>query len=201
MPQAALPDLNTAFIIYRREAINALKGQRYDACFGALYAINGLLPKEYRVNVSTKLYNEKISLEIMAVCNHCKDKVNYKEIKIYDLLSPLIVGLITGSESEKVWNCTKCGKSNKLSKTDIIEPVLQEPNFTKMMPKPPERKNGLLDRVSFHREISRWVWTMIVELEAQMSNYRREYQPRDNEMIDSDLNMEETGEELDLSAS
>lgn len=198
MPQAALPDLNTAFIIYRREAITSLKGKRYDACFGALYAINGLLPKEYRVKVSTKLYEEKTNLDIMAVCYHCKAESNYKEVVIHDVLVPLIVKMITGSVTEKVWDCSKCLKSNKLNKTDILEPILEEPNFTKMMPKPPERKNGLLDRVSFHREISRWVWTMIDELEAQMSNYRREYQPRSDEMIDSDLNMEYSGEDGDI---
>lgn len=196
MPQAALPDLNTAFIIYRREAMTSLKSKRYDACFGALYAINGLLPKEYRVKVSTKQYDAKTNLDIMAICPECKVSSNYKEIKIFDLLSPLIVGMITGNKTEKVWSCEKCNKINKLSKTDILEPVLEEPNFTKMMPAPPERRNGLLDRVSFHREISRWVWTMIDELEAQMSNYRREYKPQNEEMIDN-YNSLESGEELD----
>lgn len=198
MPQAALPDLNTAFIVYRREAITSLKSKRYDACFGALYAINGLLPKEYRVKISTKLYNEKTNLDTIAVCYHCKEKTSYNEIEIKVMMLPLILTTITGSETEKVWVCSKCNNTNKLQKTDIIEPIIEEPYFVNIVPKPPLRKNGLLDRVSYHKEVSRWVWTMLDELEAQMSNYRREYQPRNEELIDSDINMEESGEAGDL---
>lgn len=198
MPQAALPDLNTAFIVYRREAITSLKGKRYDACFGALYAINGLLPKEYRVIISTARYDEKTRLETIAVCYHCNEKTNYDEIKVDTEFMSLIEKLIIDEEYQKVWICHKCSKVNKLNRTAILEPAIEEPYFAKIVPKPPERKNGLLDRISYHREVSKWVWTFLDELEAQMSNYRREYQPRNDEMIDSDLGMEETGEGLDL---
>jgi len=197
MPQAALPDLNTAFIVYRREAITSLKSKRYDACFGALYAINGLLPKDYRVKISTKLYDEKTNLDTIAICYHCNQKTSYNKIQIKEAMLPMMIGTITGSETEKVWDCEQCGKTNKLHQTDIIEPIVEEPYFVKIVPKPPLRKNGLLDRVSYHREVSRWVWTMLDELEAQMSNYRREYQPRNEEAIDSDLSIEEAGEEGD----
>lgn len=197
MPQAALPDLNTAFIVYRREAITSLKSKRYDACFGALYAINGLLPKEYRVKISDSLYKEKTNLETMVICSNCKEKREYNEIKIFDILLPFAVGVISGIESEKAWKCGKCEKLNKLGKTDILEPVIEEPYFAKIVPKPPMRRHGLLDRVTYHKQFSRWVWTFLDELEAQMSNYRREYQPRNEEQIDSDTSMGETGEDND----
>lgn len=196
-PQAALPDLNTAFIVYRREAITSLKSKRYDACFGALYAINGLLPKEYRVKISTKLYDEKTNLDTIAVCQHCKEQTNYNEINIHDVLLPVAVGIITGLEYEKVWTCTKCNQVNKLYKTDILEPTIEEPYFVKIVPKPPMRRTGLLDRLSYHKQISRWVWTFLDELEAQMSNYRREYRPMNNDMIDLDSTINDSGEEID----
>ena len=35
-PQARLPDVNTAFITYRREAIVSIKSYDHRSCYGAL---------------------------------------------------------------------------------------------------------------------------------------------------------------------
>ena len=68
MPQARLPDINTAFIVYRREAITSWKSQTYDACFGSLQTLNGLLPHDYRVMISDSEYYKEINKDMLFTC-------------------------------------------------------------------------------------------------------------------------------------
>ena len=52
MPQARLPDINTAFIRYRSEVLVGMKKGDWDSMHGSLNGINGLLPQEYQVKIS-----------------------------------------------------------------------------------------------------------------------------------------------------
>jgi len=76
MPQARLPDINTAYITYRREVLVSLKSKNYTSCIGALYALNGLLPEKYRVTISNLAYAEKTEQDLLVICRHCKQKIN-----------------------------------------------------------------------------------------------------------------------------
>ena len=64
MPQARLPDINTAFIKYRNEVIAAIKRKDYDNMHGSLNGINGLLPTEYQVIISNTKYEELTRTDI-----------------------------------------------------------------------------------------------------------------------------------------
>lgn len=172
MPQSRLPDINTAFIMYRREVLQSLNQKNYDNCFGALYALNGLLPAEYRVKVSSIEYSRLTTQDIVAKCNKCDKEIDYKSLKVMAILAPLIVGVVSGQQYHKIWVCPECKFENKLTKTAMIQKTLQEPYFLRVVPKPPQRKDGLFDRSSYHRKVIQWVWNMLDELEERMAQFR-----------------------------
>lgn len=172
MPQSRLPDINTAFIMYRREVLQSLNQQNYDNCFGALYALNGLLPEQYRVKISSIEYNKLTQQDIVAKCGKCEKETDFKSVQIQTILAPLVVGVVTGEQYYKVWVCPECKFENKLTKTIMIQKTLQEPYFLRVVPKPPQRKDGLYDRSSYHRKVVQWVWNMLDELEERMAQFR-----------------------------
>ena len=191
MPQARLPDINAAFTKYRNEAIISWKGLNYPSCIGSLFAFNGLLASKYRVKVSTSLYREKIRNDIIVTCKECDKESDFKTVKVFDLLLPMISRFIVESQTQKVWVCPKCNKNNDLLNTKMVQKVLQEPSFLQVVPNPPERKNGLLDRTSYHRKFSVWFWQFIDELEAQAAQFRDDnWVKKDNLYDDSDVDTE-----------
>ena len=197
MPQARLPDINTAFIVYRRETISSLKSGQYDNCFGSLYALNGLLPEEYRVQISTKDYEEKTALDIKVICPKCEAETEYKKIKVFDKLFLGLYSLILNKRLEKVWTCTACGQDIRISQTPMTQPKLKEPWFVKTVPKPPLRKDGLHDRSTYHIKICQWVWSFLDELEAQMAKFRDDNWHKGGEMFEGEDEIIEGGEEFD----
>ena len=88
--QSRLPDINTAFVKYRNIVTTHLEMNDYTACFGALYALNGLLPDEYRVKISTTEYNKLTKQDIFIKCGNCNLETEYNKIKVFDLIMPLI---------------------------------------------------------------------------------------------------------------
>ena len=172
MPQARLPDINTAYITYRREVLSSLRSRNYTACIGALYALNGLLPEKYRVTISTQEYNEKTNQDLLIKCNKCNQQNSKKLIKIQTVISPLIEGLISGQENIKVWNCILCKAENRLSNSILTQKILKEPTYLQIVPKPPNRKQGMKDHSSYHNQFVVWAETLLIELEAQMAQFR-----------------------------
>ena len=73
MPQARLPDINTAFIRYRSEVLVGMKKGDWDSMHGSLNGINGLLPQEYQVKISDTKYYELVKEDIEYECNKCKN--------------------------------------------------------------------------------------------------------------------------------
>lgn len=187
MPQARLPDINTSFIVYRRESISSWKSKTYDSAIGSLYAYNALLYPNYGVKVSTQEYNKLTKLDMIAECSKCQDQTNLKTLKIIGLLNTLIIGVITEDKYQKIWVCSKCNNQNKLMETKIVQKVLQEPHYLKIVPEPPSRRDGLNDRRTFHMKFSVWFWSTLTELEAEAARFRQEYVPKDQEGLDADL--------------
>lgn len=172
--QAYLPDINTAYISYRGEAIRSIKSEHYDSAFGAVYAINAILPEDYRVRISTIEYLEATKEDLEAICSQCKELSNIKSIKIFDKYLSSLIQMITSKDTEKFWLCPHCKKENSISKTDFIRSVLEEPHLLKIVPRPPERKDGLMDRLKYDKQISAWLWNMLSELEGRMSKLRED---------------------------
>jgi hypothetical protein len=196
VPQSRLPDINTAFIRYRGEAINALIKKNYNVMHGALNGINSLLPVDYQVVISSNDYDQLAKTEITYQCNGCKEYIDKSKIHVFELIPNSIETLVHGRTPNKVWNCTKCKHTNMLSSTSISQTILQNPTFLGIVPDPPTRTNGLMDRMKFNIEIERWGWLLLNELEFKMAKYRDDnWNKGDEEMgeIDTSLDDKEGG--------
>lgn len=192
--QARLPDINTAFIVYRREAISSWKSRTYDSCFGSLNTLNGLLPKKYRVVISTKEYDNKTKQDLIACCTKCDAEIDFRSVQVFELIAPFTQSVINGNVKEKVWNCTECKKINHLDDTKIIQKVLQEPYFLQVVPKPPIRREGMMDRTRYHIKFSIWFWTVLGEIEQQMAQFRDDNWHKEGELYDIDTDIGDSGE-------
>ncbi len=191
MPQAMLPDLNTAYIKYRNLAIANLTSKNYGLCTTALYAINGLLPEDYRVKISTAKYNEMTIHKPSYTCYKCNKEIN--AIEVFEKLTPMIVSVIAEESFNDTWSCPECGNDNSLEETDIVFDKLDKPYYLKLVPEPPDRKDGVIDRTAYHITYSKWAETMLIELESQMGKFRVDYREanRQSEEYDIDQNFEE----------
>jgi len=196
MPQASLPDINTAFIKYRNQIIFNLELERYDSAVGSLYAFNGCLPEEYRVKVSTVEYEQKTKEKLNAKCPYCDEEIEVKSIKIQELLNPLVIGVFNNEKYDKVWSCSKCNHLNRLADTEMIKYQLEEPSFLGVVPKPPERKGSVVDRKEFSIRYANWCWKFLDELEARAAKFRRDYQPKDEH--EENYENKDTGESQDI---
>ena len=178
MPQARLPDINTAFIKYRNEAIGAMKRKDYDNMHGALNGLNGLLPEQYRVIISSAKYEQLTKEDITYECKTCTAQKGepveiYKEqVQVFDLYPDRMQRLLFGAQLETVWRCPKCDSIQRLQDTVINITKLQDPYFIKVVPDPPNKKTGLMDKLRFDIEVKKWAWQMLNELEHQMAKFR-----------------------------
>tara|TARA_B100000470_G_C19659628_1_gene332510 strand:+ start:112 stop:708 length:597 start_codon:yes stop_codon:yes gene_type:complete len=198
MPQARLPDINTAYVKYRVEAIHALKKKEYNVMHGCIIAINALLPPEYQVIISTPDYTELSKAEITYKCSSCEEAIPKEDIIIFDLLPNSMQMLLHGRNANKVWNCIKCHKLNQLDSTKISQTVLQNPTFLGVVPESPARTNGLMDRMRFNIEIERWGWNILGELEFKMGQFRDDNWKRgDNDDISTSIDFSLDNKEQD----
>ena len=197
MPQARLPDINTAYIRYRHETIFALKNKMYNLMHGSLVGINALLPLEYQVIISTVEYDQLAKTEISYLCGHCKEQIDKQDVYVFDLQPNSIQTLVHGKMLNKVWKCIKCKGINMLNRTSISQTILQNPTFLGIVPEPPTRKNGLMDKLKFNIEIERWAWLCLSELEFKMAKFRDDnWNRKDDELgdsIDTSLDDKEAG--------
>ena len=196
MPQAALPDLNTQWIIAVREVWAALKNRNYSHLFGSLQNINALLPKDFQIDVDDVAYQKAIDeQQICIICPSCKVETKRQDIKVQQLLTNPTVSIITGHKTEKVWECNSCHQLNMLSKSKLIKNVLPQPCYLKVVPSPPNRSSDLSDRHQYHQKVVKWALQFLNELQHQMSLFRLTYRPKDEE---SGETVPEGGEEFDV---
>jgi len=182
--QAALPDLNSAIIRYRTLITSCLEQKNYVGCMGGLYSLNGLLPTEYRVIVSTEEFDKLTKTNLLMICKHCSKEFKDNEVKIKDLLLPDIISCITRTKTEKVWFCPGCKMDNKLTNTIMKKEKLASYSYFHVMPEPPIRHDGLLDRREFHRNMEIWVWSFMGELEERCGKLRHDFLNREDNMIE-----------------
>lgn len=177
MVQAKLPDLNNYWIKYHDHGMFCLYSKNYAGCIAAIYNINALLPDEYRVEVSTKKYNELSRDKLVIICSKCEAEVNRNEIKIMTLLLSSIDSLISGDKSVQVWICSKCNGENDFIRSKKINDSHKNPTYYKVMPEPPLQKEGLTGRWQFYTKMTKWFFTCLEEEDHQLGLYRKEYQP------------------------
>lgn len=162
--------------------------------FRNLYSWNALLPSDqdedgilkYRVRISDIEFEKLTSITTEAQCNKCEVCTEYNKIRIFDLTIPLLVQVITNQTTNKVWICPSCKNDNLISETNILERHLQEPYFLGVIPKPPQRKEGLQDRGKYDRKVENWASNFIVELEQKSTQFREDYKTNKAEIGEFD---------------
>ena len=173
MPQARLPDVNTAFIKWRNKIVTALEAKKYTAALGSLNNFNACLPKEYQVQVSDELYKQKLEDEKLLVhCSYCNEDIDYKTVKLIKVLCNPVEQLITGTDNKSIWICTLCKHENLTARSEFIKAKLPNPYYLGVVPDPPKRTDGILDRFTYHKKIETWAWTMLGELEFKAAKFR-----------------------------
>ena len=176
--QSRLPDINTAFIKYRNEVIGAIKRLDFNQMHGSLNAINGMLPDQYQVTISTAKYEDLTRTDIQYLCKTCtansKEPVEIpkESIRVFELYPNAMQGLLYGGIKDQVWVCPKCLTTHRLKETDISVTKLQDPYFIGVVPNPPNRKQGLMDKLTFNDKTVAWGWQMLNELEHKMAKFR-----------------------------
>lgn len=179
MRSAALPDLNTGYNTYRKQILMSLSSGNYDLALGYLYSLNAILPDDYKIEISSIKYNELKNKEtIVANCKFCKNPCEHKDMKVNEVLLSSSASMLTGLKFEKMWSCPKCHKDNRLSTTDFEHQILPKPHYLKVLPNPPEKKNGLVESLEYNKIMKSWIQTFAIELEHAMSKYRLEYVPK-----------------------
>lgn len=181
--QSLLPDVNTAFITHRRSVIAALQSMDYDKIFGSLNSWNALLPTDklengsykYRILVSDLEYEKLTQITSYAICPHCKNETDYQKLNMIDIENNMVDSILSGEKKSRIWECPKCHIDVKLKGTAVVENMLQEPYFLGVVPKYPQRKDGLQDRHAFERKVKQWAWNFIAELEEKSTAVRKDY--------------------------
>lgn len=190
MPQARLPDINTAFIRYRSEVLVGMKKGDWDSMHGSLNGINGLLPQEYQVKISDVKYYEMVKEDIEYECNSCKNNdgtpsnIPKEQIEVFTLYPNAMQQLLFRGQKEQVWICPKCNKVQRLKDTNVVITKLENPYFLGVVPEPPNKKEGLMDKLTFEKKVVSWGWQMLNELEHKMALFRDDNWTRGDELED-----------------
>lgn len=196
MPQARLPDINSAFQRLINKALSSLESENYTACIGSLNGLNALLSIDYRVQISDKVYKEKTQPHIFAFCRFCTERLEYNDLKINEMIVTSVDALISGQKTEKVWVCTKCGKENRLVDTKLQKVVTKQPAYFGVVPYPPQRRDGLMSRSTYKKEFKSWFWLFFSELQERMAQFRDDNWKRPGALFDDNYG-ENAGEEFD----
>lgn len=196
MPQARLPDINSQFMRLVSEAITSLKSGNYGFCFGSLYALNGLLPKDYRVRVSSIEYDKLTKPTLKIICPQCKEPTEFDKVKKLNVLAPEIEQIVGGVEYVRSWVCPGCNTQQRIKQSEMVNEKLKDDQFLHVVPKPPSRKEGLSDKTTFHNKVERWVWLFLDELLERMAQFRDDnWQKKDDLYGEDEMDQESTGEE------
>ena len=173
-------DVNTSAIKRRNEVSAGLDSKNFDKVFGALYSLNALLPEcheddcrqKYRITISDILYRQFTQHDMLITCIACEVQSKFNDIKVFELMTSMFEGIITNHKKDKVWICPKCKVTNKLIDSEMTESSPKEPYFIRVVPKPPTRQDGILDRSTYEQKVIQWAWTFMQEWEASMAQFR-----------------------------
>jgi len=169
--------------------------KRYDAAISALDNMNALLDEEHRITIDTDLYNETLAAEKFFVCGSCTEtktqivdegtdeehkekivvpsEIPYSKVHVFEMVNGFYDSVVTKQKKSKVWVCPKCQYVNKLSCTEIIKPVREDPYYIGVIPERPRRVGG--NRLGFVEKINWYFQNYTKELEYALMNYRIAY--------------------------
>jgi len=193
-----LPDISSSFGFWRTFAVNKIAQKDYNGASAGLYNLNGCLTEEYVVTISTNEYEKTVQEQSYFQCDHCtmmieeitnkgKDdesrvkveiptEISYNDVRIFELISPLIDSIISGNKIQKIWICPKCKKENVMNgEWNIITTQKEKPHYFKIVPECPVKKSGLSTRFGWEQKFSQWFYNFLEEVQVSMKQYRIEY--------------------------
>jgi hypothetical protein len=132
--------------------------------------------EDYIVAINSRKFYKDVADRTVYKCTGCEKDNSYSDVKVFDLICPMLEGLITGEKSNKVWICGFCKNDCKLKDTMITVEETVQPYYRKVVPSPPLKSVGLLNRFNFEHEFRHWFYNFMEELQHQLSLYRIEYQ-------------------------
>jgi hypothetical protein len=186
MPQARLPDINSAFQRLINKSLSSLESENYTACIGSLNGLNALLAKDYRVEINDAKYYEKITPHVYVFCTGCQKKFERNEIKMETVIVPTIDRLISEQKTEKFWICTDCQFENRQLLTRMQKTENKQPQYLHVIPNPPKRRDGLMSRSTYHNNFKSWFWMFFDELQERMAQFRDDNWKRQGDIYDDD---------------
>ncbi len=161
-----------------------LDREDYIGCLGGLYSLNGLLPSEYRVRVSTEEYDELTKVSCYMICKHCSKEFKDTEVTIRHLMLPHMDSVLAGKKYDDVWFCPECKKKSRVEDTEYKQEKINPGSYLHVLPDPPKREDGLMDRRYFKRNMQLWVWSCMGELEERCGKLRHDFLNREENMIE-----------------
>jgi len=193
-----LPDISSSFGFWRTFAVNKISQKDYNGACAGLYNLNGCLTEEYVITISTNEYEKAVQEQSYFQCDHCTmmieeitnkgrddesrvkvevpTEIPYNDVRILNLISPLIESIVTGNQIQKVWVCPKCKKNNIMSgEWNIITPRKEKPYYLKIVPECPIRLSGLASRFGWEQKFAKWFYNFLEEIQVSMKQYRIEY--------------------------
>lgn len=172
--QSKLPDINHALVTHRNGVIRArdiddpIKAEMH------LRTIVALLPKEFRVEISTAKYQDAIKASKVYPCLSCEKEIPADQVVAMDYAMDPVMKAITCSSVSKIWVCPRCEATNSLEQTEAIVDRIEDPAFHKIIPERPIY-TSIYDRTRYGLEWKRWLQISMQEVEHQIGLYRAEY--------------------------
>ena len=190
-----LPNIAQNFGYYKNLAINCLQRKDFDGARSALMNLNTSLGNDYLVNISTEQYEDAVKTQLMFQCSGCfqtekkiinegeddeytkeiqvPSEIPDEQVKVFDMILPLIASVVQDSKTKRVWFCPKCNHENDMVSTVKFMSERQRPYFLKVVPDSPISRRGL-DR-QFPHKFGQWFYNFLEEITAQEVLYRKEY--------------------------
>lgn len=172
--QSKLPDINSAIVTHRNAMLRAYDRKDFEKIIISYRAINGLLPDDYKLEISTEKYKTEVKTKILIECPECNEASNLNEVKFLEFDLPQVEQILAGKQTDEIWFCPLCNARNLKKDTNTEEIEAKDPTYYKVIPHPPLRKS-ILDRPYFDLNCSNWLFIAIPELENQIQLYRAEY--------------------------
>lgn len=173
--QAKLPDINASLVKHRDKMSHHIEHRNWRLVVMHFNAANALFPEEYKINVNTSLYMQKIQSKHLILCDFCDTWCDYTKVKPYNLRLNSQDRLILQQVTSVVWDCPNCKKTLLLDGSQKKNQVPMQPFYTQAVPNEPIR-HGISDRVGHHAKMYNWADTAYRELEHQVGKYRMEYE-------------------------
>lgn len=173
--QAKLPDINGALVTHRNNMLHAFDIHDYTKTLISWSAMNALLPKEFKVEIDSDKFNNLMAEQKAIKCDKCKEENEFQKITIQNILLSPLDNMLTNKTHEKMWRCLKCDYENIFNQKQINLIKFEEPFYTGIIPDPPERHFGLVDRSTYIHRFQIWFQRALDEIEFKIGKYRAEY--------------------------